>query len=154
METQARIARLEAQVRWLALALSALLLTAGVFVAVGAAPSKADAVRTERLELVNGDGDVRAVLKINERGAAYLELRDGQGNFYLKSSGYKDQGGTLYMTGDKNKTFLNATANEGSIDLTLYTDRPRATMSLDKKEGALLLLNNNQGEPVFRKVAE
>ena len=152
MDLHARIERLERENRRLKLSGFVLVVLVGAGVLMAAAPKPAQVVEAREFVLKDGQGNIRGRLHTGEGGAARFQLMDGSGKSYLRTFGYKDRGGTLYLESDQ--TFLNMTA-KGGVDVTLYTDRPRVGMSVEAtKNQSQLFMDNKDGKPVYSLVAD
>jgi len=106
-------------------------------------------VRTSRLVLVDKAGKSRAVLEVNEEDVVVLRLFDETGRPRVAMTASKDLS-SLYLfnkDGDYTSALLSS---DGVAGLVLDTKgRLRASLSVDKKDGSSLRLNDKNGKPVF-----
>jgi hypothetical protein len=163
MDLQRRVERLERQNRLMKLIILPLVVFGLAAILMGASDQKgdkadqkpADVVRAKKFEVIGDGGKVFGVLSTEGKSSS-LELRDGNGNTYLKAFGYddKDGGGTLYLHAPQG-LFLNIARNgEDGIALTLFgKGGPRASMTVSNSQGARFYLNDQKGGRKFEVIA-
>lgn len=87
-------------------------------------------VRAELIELVDGKGQIRAQIKVEENGETVLRLRDAQGTIRVKLGASEEGAGLL---------LLDATTNPG---LHVLAKGEETSLTLKGKRGKLQLPTN------------
>jgi hypothetical protein len=102
---------------------------------LGAAPTNPSdklapsVVRAQALELVDGDGNVRAQLCLTDSGGALLRMRDGRGEVRVQLEAKNDGSGLLLINGNTEPAVqLGADKNGTQITLT-GVDKKKKTIA-------------------------
>jgi hypothetical protein len=95
-----------------------LLLSTGFF---GTSIYRADVIQSQKFELVDNKGKVRASITIEESGETVLRLRDENGNIRVKLGASKDGSGIVLLNNETNPG-IHGLVKENGVELTLYGD--------------------------------
>jgi hypothetical protein len=155
METalETRVRRLEAANRRARLALGVLLLAAAGAVAAGGAEAKPDPVtkllRVEALELVQGDGQVRGRLRV-EDGEATLSLIGAEGRKAELTAG--DTTGLALRNSDGKAQLIASLSDAAAIVLADPKGRAGSSWTFRNSDGTSLIGMRIPGEKPLRAV--
>jgi hypothetical protein len=80
---------------------------------------RADVIQTQKFELVDDKGKVRASITIEESGETVLRLKDENGNIRVKLGASKDGSGIVLLDDDTNPG-IHGLAKKDGVKLILF----------------------------------
>jgi hypothetical protein len=147
MTLDQRVEQLECKCRQLRSVLAGMMMAVAAVVLVAAAPKPAkNALQTESLEVVDGDGNVRIRLGLADEGYG-LVVYDGDGQFRATLTD-APLGAVMQLRKDGGSIKLMAMEEGCGMTIRDQNGKPRALM-LHQKGASEIMLKDQEGNSVF-----